>query len=93
MISDKRYVPDAVGRPLTVVLKEFTNYGVTFVVHYTEPPKNKFALLDNERYVLRQRTQVDGIIQITAGAKMARENHNEQESGQTQDRLRCKRTE
>ena len=93
MTSDKRYVPDTVGRPLTVVLNELANCGVAFVVQHTEPPKNKFALCDNERYVLRQRIQADGTIHITAGAKMARENAIEQDSGQSQDRFRCKRTE
>lgn len=79
MVSGKQYVPDTVGRPLTVVLNELTYYGVSFVVQHTEPPRNKFALCDYACYVLRQRTQADGTIHLTAGAKMAPENISKQE--------------
>jgi hypothetical protein len=58
--------------PLTVAENVLTAEGIPFVVIKTSPRSNKFQLLDDCQYVLRQSIH-DSVCHLVVAAKMGKE--------------------
>lgn len=58
---------------LDEVLQKLEKNQVTSEIIYTKPVSSKFAVCEDELYIVRQRTLQNGKLQLTVAAKMRRE--------------------
>jgi hypothetical protein len=64
---------DVVGRPLILAEQELQARQISYTVTFARPARDVAALLDDCRYVIRQKTGADGSCQLVTAAKLGRE--------------------
>lgn len=64
---------ELVGRPLPEALSELQKSGKRFIVGYTHPTRDVFKVDQDQIYIIRERTDEDGVVHLTAAAKLRKE--------------------